>query len=106
MHDADSFVRWCAMRGATLILHGHKHVPYHASTKVKVRQTEVTIDSVGCGSSTAIDSPLNLNILSYSRGLWGVRSMLDLGDGSGLFDQAIQVKEVSPDRNREIPASL
>lgn len=95
MEDAEQFVSWCALKGATLILHGHKHVPCHFKSSVNVdpatgRNEKLFIRSVGCGSSTGVKNwPLSVNLVKWNPVIrsWSVVFFVDRGDGSG-FRQA------------------
>lgn len=99
MENGDEFVRWCAERGVSLILHGHKHVPYRVSARVHCRgpggQDHVlTVDSIGCGSSTGAGNlPLSINCiyLDVPTGKMAVRFLDDPGDGRGFKQRQIAV---------------
>ncbi len=99
MDDADNFVSWCALQRATLILHGHKHVPWHVEDSVEVdpatgRTEYIDIRSVGCGSSTGVGNwPLSINCLTWIPALrrWSVSFLIDRGDGAGFRDAEIAI---------------
>lgn len=46
--NANDFMTWCANRGVSLVLHGHKHVPHFR--RASIGKQRITV--VGCGSST------------------------------------------------------
>jgi metallophosphoesterase superfamily enzyme len=66
LEDADQFLTWCADRGATLIVHGHKHVPHHVQLEISGSDGSTRlIEVVGCGSTTGAErSSLCYDILS------------------------------------------
>ena len=73
--EADRFVTWCAERGVSLILHGHKHVPHHVQASVSVNGADRTMMVVGCGSTTGAEgSPLCYDVVSLNpkSGRWSV----------------------------------
>lgn len=94
MHDSERFLEWCAHRGVSLVLHGHKHVPFQASARVPVGGTTVRLLSVGCGSSTGVHAPMTVNVVSHHHDRWAVRVLTDPGDGRGFVEQSIQVRDV------------
>lgn len=98
MEDGESFVEWCAHRGVTLLLHGHKHVPCHTSSGVTVGSQWRRVDAVGCGSSTGAGGfPLSMNLLTWSGESWAARFLVDPGDGRGFGDQLISIRHAETD---------
>lgn len=101
-HDAEKFVKWCALRGVPLILHGHKHVQRyvkHWESDGKGGQFEVA--AVGCGTSLgAEDQPLSYNVVAWephSR-QWAASFFSDPGDGSGFTRQHVSVQAANKPR--------
>ena len=92
--DADAFLAWCASRGVSLVLHGHKHIPHLASVDRHDQQTTI----VGCGSSVGAEGkPMCYDIVTLDpkSGEWSVSFFHDdAGDGSGFRLQNIAVKVV------------
>ena len=73
--EADEFVSWCAERGISLILHGHKHVPHHVEAVISVGNRTHSVMVVGCGSTTGVDgSPLSYDVIALNpnTGRWSV----------------------------------
>jgi len=95
MEDAGQFIQWCALRGSPLILHGHKHVPFHAVGEVFLENDSIKVNSVGCGSSTGIDGPLSINIITCDGTRWSTRFLIDRGDASGLNEHSLQIRSYS-----------
>jgi UDP-2,3-diacylglucosamine pyrophosphatase LpxH len=100
MEDADGFLRWCAARNVSLILHGHKHVQRHVQKYVSYGDDAAwrsrSITAVGCGTSLGAEGmALSYNILTWhpdSR-RWGVSFYADPGDGSGFTRQMVTLHE-------------
>lgn len=112
MDEADDFTYWCALQQATLILHGHKHVPYHVDSEDMVTTATggfetIRLRSVGCGTSTGVGGwPMSVNCLTWNpdERLWSVAFLVDRGDGSGFREAAIQVRrESNHDEFRNTP---
>jgi hypothetical protein len=98
MEDGDKLVEWCAHRGVTLIMHGHKHVPIHHRDWIRTNSGQRKVDSVGCGSSTGYgDLPLSVNVVSWGRDRLAVKFLLDPGDGRGFANTLVQVNELEID---------
>lgn len=101
MDDSEQFVSWCALNGIELILHGHKHVPYHVLDQLEVdpatgRPEHFSIRSVGCGSSTGVGNwPMSANLLSWNpeTRLWSISFLIDRGDGSGFREAEIAIRD-------------
>jgi 3',5'-cyclic AMP phosphodiesterase CpdA len=101
MDEADEFVQWCALSRATLILHGHKHVPYHVDVDITVdaaaeRPERVRVRSIGCGSSTGVNqAPLSVNLITWDAATrsWSVTFLVDRGDASGFRVAQIAVRK-------------
>src|SRR5207248_1073398 len=73
--DADRFISWCAERGLSLILHGHKHVPHRAEAVISVGSRKQSMLVVGCGSTTGAEgTPLCYDVVALNpeNGRWGV----------------------------------
>jgi hypothetical protein len=105
MDDAEAFLSWCALKGATLVLHGHKHVPYQVDSVVQVdpainRTLTIPMRSVGCGSSTGVGNwPMSINCVAWDPDSkeWSVTFLVDRGDGSEFRDAAILIREENID---------
>jgi 3',5'-cyclic AMP phosphodiesterase CpdA len=101
MHDADKFVDWCAHRGVSAILHGHKHVAHNAVKTISYqhpdRYFEQEIRAIGCGSSLGKDDgPVAYDVIALddrSRN-WGVTFFSDRGDGSGFVEGNVSLTHV------------
>ncbi len=96
MDDAESFLKWCASRKVSLILHGHKHIQRYVSEDILIQRGDkrelCNITAVGCGASLGIlNAPLSYNILSWDPASkqWGATFWSDPGDGSGFTRQCI-----------------
>jgi Calcineurin-like phosphoesterase len=75
--NADRFVNWCAERGVSLILHGHKHVPYHIRATIPVVRRGHEIMVVSCGSTMGAEkSPLCYDIISWNKATRGLECRL------------------------------
>jgi hypothetical protein len=79
------------MKGVTLILHGHKHMPHIVTKDIATPFGSQIITVVGCGSTTGADQkPMCYDVLAFepSSGRATVTFFQDdLGDGAG-FRQA------------------
>ena len=86
--DADEFLNWCASRGVSLILHGHKHRP-----RRKLDKNGILV--VGCGSTTgAENTPMSYNVVSLDvdTGRWNPLFYFDPNcDGSGFQLQSVRI---------------
>jgi Calcineurin-like phosphoesterase len=100
MTDGDEFVSWCAARGITLALHGHKHVPHHVDAQVPVSSGKshayTTVRAVGCGSSTGLGGPLSINCMCWhpQSQQWAATFLIDPGDGRGFSEEEITIRPV------------
>jgi hypothetical protein len=85
---ADEFMQWCAARGISLVLHGHKHVPHRAEASIHVGQKIYNVVVVGCGSTTGAGGrPMCYDkiALDPTTKRWNVLFYHDeIGDGSGF----------------------
>ncbi|MGT2486582.1 metallophosphoesterase family protein [Methylobacterium oryzae CBMB20] len=92
---AEKFVGWCASRGVSLILHGHKHVPYHVLAEIETDRGPHEIFSVGCGSTMGAErTPLTYDVVALDRrtGRWGAKFFADRsGVGAGFAAQQISI---------------
>jgi hypothetical protein len=79
--EADRFVSWCAERGVSLILHGHKHVPHHAQATILIGDREHTLLVVGCGSPLCYD----VVALNPESGRWAVTFYEDASHAGAGF---------------------
>jgi 3',5'-cyclic AMP phosphodiesterase CpdA len=91
MDESEDFLRWCAGRRVSLVMHGHKHVPRHVKQVIHWthgKQSEWReITAVGCGSSLGAEgSPLSYNILEWwpASKHWSVTFFSDPGSGTGF----------------------
>jgi len=98
--EAQDFMQWCATRGVSLVLHGHKHVPHVASVHFSSQGKTQEITVVGCGSSTGVDGkPMCYDIITMdaSSKKWNVLFYHDpKGDGSGFSLQSVAVDVRQP----------
>lgn len=85
---AEEFMQWCAARGISLVLHGHKHIPHKVSATLIVggRRREVFV--VGCGSTTGAGGrPMCYDVITLDPATkqWNTLFYHDeRGDGSGF----------------------
>lgn len=90
---ADDFMNWCAARGISLVLHGHKHVPHLVEATIDVGQIYQKIVVVGCGSTTgAGGGPMcyDVIVLDPHSKRWNTIFYHDeRGDGSGFGIQNV-----------------
>lgn len=93
--NARDFVNWCATRGVSLILHGHKHVPHVVKANLQVRQVAREITIVGCGSTTGVEhKPMCYDLIGLDpvTGRFSVSFYHDPdGDGSGFSLQSLSI---------------
>ena len=92
---ADEFMSWCAARGISLVLHGHKHVPHWVEAEIPVGGQSQRVVVVGCGSATGAGGrPMCYDIITMdpSTKRWSVLFYHDeRGDGSGFGLQNMTV---------------
>lgn len=85
---ADEFMQWCAARGISLVLHGHKHVPRWVEADIPVGGKRQNVVVVGCGSTTGAGGrPMCYDIIALDPATkrWNVLFFHDeMGDGSGF----------------------
>jgi predicted phosphodiesterase len=97
--DADAFINWCAARGVSLVLHGHKHVPHLRTAVLEAHGQRVHLTVVGCGSTTGVDKkPMCYDIVTLDPQTkrWSVSFYHDEnGDGSGFRLQNVAVNIAS-----------
>lgn len=65
------FLKWCAARNISLVLHGHKHEQMHfvASANLEAAETsgEQEVTAIGCGSSLGQENtPCRYNVIEWS----------------------------------------
>lgn len=67
LENADLFLEWCANRGISVILHGHKHVPHRIAATIRVNNVAHRLFVIGCGSTTGAEkSSLCYDVLSIN----------------------------------------
>jgi hypothetical protein len=111
--NADEFMQWCATRGVSLVLHGHKHVPHWLITSVDTPRGPQEITVVGCGSSTGVDKrPMCYDIVTIdpARKRCNVAFYQDeRGDGAGFELQNVAIdlsfSSYNQDLSSEEPSS-
>jgi Calcineurin-like phosphoesterase len=95
LEKAEEFISWCAERGVSLILHGHKHVPHHVRIDVEIEGQTHTMVVIGCGSTTGAEgSPLCYDVVSLNPDTrrWGVTFHRDKSrSGAGFRIQSITI---------------
>jgi metallophosphoesterase superfamily enzyme len=97
--EADRFVSWCAERGVSLILHGHKHVPHHVQATISIGEHEHAMLVVGCGSTTGAEgSPLCYDVVALNpeNGRWAVAFYEDASHAGAGF----RIREVTIDTRK------
>jgi hypothetical protein len=103
--NADEFMQWCATRGVSLVLHGHKHVPHWLIRSVDTPRGPQEITVVGCGSSTGVDArPMCYDIVTIdpARKRCNVAFYQDeKGDGAGFELQNVAI-DLSPSYNQDV----
>jgi predicted phosphodiesterase len=91
--NAGQFVNWCGVRGISLILHGHKHVPHMVMAKFSARGVHKEMMIVGCGSTTGVENkPMCYDVIGINpdTGRFSVSFYHDPdGDGSGFSLQSV-----------------
>jgi hypothetical protein len=93
--NAESFLEWCAARDVSLILHGHKHVPYHIRAWVPLGNRARQVMIVSCGSTMGAEgSPLCYDVISLNRAnkQWSVSFFRDASSSfAGFNEQEIEI---------------
>lgn len=94
MKESERFLAWCASRGVSLILHGHRHIPRLINDVITDGvPAPQHIATVGCGTSTGANGgKLSFNIVEWSSQdrSWTVDFQVDPGNGAGFYSAAIQ----------------
>lgn len=93
MKDGENFMTWCAGRGISLVLHGHKHVPRLINESIAVGNERVRVTTVACGTSLGANGrPLSYNIVDWNpeAQAWSVDFKVDRGDGQGFRSAVIE----------------
>ncbi|RYD67713.1 MAG: metallophosphoesterase, partial [Verrucomicrobiaceae bacterium] len=93
---AEEFLRWCAARQVSLVLHGHKHVPHFIEADVqRPGGGDHRLTVIGCGSSTGVgERPMSYDIVTIDVDAKrsSVSFYLDEGaDGGGFRLQNVAV---------------
>lgn len=92
MREGKRFLRWCAKRGAMLVLHGHKHRPRRRDAWVSIGSSELRkVMVVGCGTSLGVrERPLGYNLITWdvTGKAWSANFFESEPDGSGFFPLA------------------
>jgi UDP-2,3-diacylglucosamine pyrophosphatase LpxH len=92
-NNADEFLEWCAARGVSLVLHGHKHIPHWATREIHSQNDYKRVTIVGCGSTTGVEGkPMCYDIVTLDPETkrWNVLFYHDeKGDGSGFGIQNV-----------------
>jgi predicted phosphodiesterase len=85
---SEQFMRWCAARGISLVLHGHKHVPRWVEANISGGGRSHNVMVIGCGSTTgAGGKPMSYDVIAMDPATkrWNVLFYYDeVGDGSGF----------------------
>jgi len=85
---ADKFMNWCASRGVSLVLHGHKHVPHQVEANIPIGNNSQSVVVIGCGSTTGVGGrPMCYDIIALDPNTkrWNALFYHDeAGDGSGF----------------------
>jgi predicted phosphodiesterase len=101
--NSEEFLRWCAARDVSLVLHGHKHVPHLTQVIIEMPDGDRRIDIVGCGSITGADNtPMcyDVIILSEDRSSQNILFYHDkYSDGGGFALQSVAL-DLRPKRIR------
>ncbi|NEH47446.1 hypothetical protein GR210_01390 [Rhizobium leguminosarum] len=88
LQDAPSFLNWCASMKISVILHGHKHIPFNRAKYIKTNGRYHPMRVVGCGSSTGKgNTPMSYDIINLDpdNGILTVSFWRDTsGDGSSF----------------------
>ena len=92
---AEQFMQWCAARGVSLVLHGHKHVPHLVEARVSAHGKSREVVVVGCGSTTGVGGrPMCYDIIALDpiTKRWNALFYHDeAGDGSGFGLQNVTI---------------
>jgi predicted phosphodiesterase len=103
MDNAEEFVTWCAQRGVSVVLHGHKHIAHYAVQKVtsggNTGAEEGEVTAIGCGSSLGMDkSPVAYDLVAWDEGSrkWGVTFYSDPGNHSNFHCDSVALTQVPP----------
>jgi hypothetical protein len=87
-NGADEFMNWCAARGISLVLHGHKHVPHWVEADIPRNGRSHRIMVVGCGSTTGAGGrPMCYDIIACDPTTKRISVLFyhdESGDGSGF----------------------
>jgi len=93
--NADQFLTWCAGRGVSLILHGHKHVPHQRIGYVAQTGRRYQFLVIGCGSTTGVENtPMCYDVIHYDPASrrWGATFYHDIAaDGGGFILQTVTI---------------
>jgi 3',5'-cyclic AMP phosphodiesterase CpdA len=85
---AEQFMQWCAARGISLVLHGHKHVPHLVNAEITANGRSNEVIVVGCGSTTGAGGrPMcyDIIVMDPATKRWNALFYHDeRGDGSGF----------------------
>jgi predicted phosphodiesterase len=85
---SDEFMRWCAARGVSVVLHGHKHVPHWVEADISNNGRSHRIMVVGCGSTTGAGGrPMCYDIIAIDPNTKRISALFyhdERGDGSGF----------------------
>jgi 3',5'-cyclic AMP phosphodiesterase CpdA len=95
LKGADQFLGWCAGRGVSLILHGHKHIPRLVTDWVSDGSSPSLITTVGCGASLGANGRrISFNVVDWhpDSGSWSVDFQIDRGDGQGFRSAAVETQ--------------
>lgn len=99
MDEGDDFLSWCAGRGVSLILHGHKHRPRLVVEDLpSIDGRKQMICTAGCGTSLGANgSPLSYNIVEWNPDSqrWTVDFRQSRADGRGFQSLYMQAEVVS-----------
>ena len=91
MKNGEKFIEWCARRGVTTVLHGHKHKPRFQGREIPVsnQNTPRLVRAIGCGTTFGVeDKPFSYNWLDIdlTNKIMTVRFVADIGDASGFTE--------------------
>jgi hypothetical protein len=101
--NAEEFVRFCAHRRVSVIMHGHKHLQTYLVREIELSDgaspERRDVSAVGCGSSLGVrPKAMSYNVLQWSpeSKAWSVSFFADAGDGSGFRNQLITLHRLEP----------
>ena len=97
MEEGEGLVDWCGHLGVSLLLHGHKHVPYAAHKEVKTPRGYTLVRSVGCGSSVGEGGlPMSVNVHRWieAERCWTTEYLLQVGDGRGFTNHNMSIRQI------------